>query len=319
MSLPDPVALQRFRYQQGQSLRSKDRRDQAAIEAQLQAWHNRALHTAFGVVEGMTVQLQANAAIVAPGLAYDSRGRGLILQQPRNVTFPRNSGSAPSNWLLIARYKDTAEFPKRSDFDPACFGNKGSLFLESPEFLWKQEREWIPQDGVPLASIIISASGVTENADFVIPREHGLARHRIVTGATLQGGTDWTPWNSTVAGKSVSLGFQVKVDTSQSGFTQAPCYFAWLQRVPRNPLEAPFLAAPFEHIAEESFKGFTFRLWLPPLSMPAGKPQTIHKFNSEFAGRLDARRQLYVSWMAIEEAPGAHSTHDHKGVPDEHS
>jgi hypothetical protein len=274
------------------------------------------LHNAFGVVEGMTVQLQANAALVDPGLAYDSRGRGLILQQPRILTFPRTSGSTPTAWLLLARYKNTSEYPKRSSFDPGCLSN---LFLESPEFLWKQEKEWTPQDGVPLTSITIAASVVTANAEFVKPREHGLARHRVVTGRTLQGGTDWQPWNLTVAGKSVPLGFQVKIDTSQSGFTQAPCYFAWLQRVASNAPEAQFLAAPFEHITDESFKGFTFRLWLPPLLMPAAEAQTIHKVNSEFAARLDARRQLYVSWMAIEEGPGSPSTHDHKGVPHEHS
>ena len=316
MSLPDPVALQRFRYQQGQALRSDDRRDRAAIAAQLQAWHNRALHNAFGVVEGMTVQLQANAALVDPGLAYDSRGRGLILQQLRTVTFPRTSGSTPTAWLLLARFKDTSEYPKRSSFDPGCLSN---LFLESPEFLWKQEKEWTPQDGVPLTSITIAANVVTANAEFVKPREHGLARHRVVTGATLQGGTDWTPWNLTVANKPVELGFQVKIDTSQSGFTQAPSYFAWLQRVADKPGDTPFLSAIFEHIAEESFKGFTFRLWLPPLIMPAAKANTIHRVNNQFAARLDARRQLYVSWMAIEEGPGSASTHDHKGVPHEHS
>src|SRR6516225_2672470 len=52
---PDARNLQRLRYWQGQMLRSRDFRDQLAIEGQLRCWHNRAMHNAFGVASGFKV------------------------------------------------------------------------------------------------------------------------------------------------------------------------------------------------------------------------------------------------------------------------
>jgi len=88
MSAPDRPELQRLRYWQGQMLRSRDFRDQAAIEAQLRWWHNRALHNAFGVVEGMEVTQDASSVMVGRGLAYDCFGRELILVQEESIAVP---------------------------------------------------------------------------------------------------------------------------------------------------------------------------------------------------------------------------------------
>lgn len=301
MSEPDPIELQRFRYQQGQGLRSADRRDQMAIEAQLRAWHNRAKHNAYGVAEGLNVQLSATEAVVAPGLAYDVRGRELILQKPHRIRFPQSDLSTSTTWLLIARYKQTSEFPKRNENEPDCFGHAASAFLETPELFWKVKAEWSPQDGVPLASVNIDAAGVTENEEFVRPREHGLARRRVVTGATLAGSTEWEVWNVPLVGLKVAPGIQVKVRTNEAGFTRTPCYFAWIQRVPPLPLQPATVIAPFAHIDNESINSFTFRLWLPQIIVPPEIPQSrFQKVNSTI-NVLSAKQKLYVSWMAIEE------------------
>ena len=300
MSKPDPVALERFRYQQGQRLRSADRRDQVAIEGQLRWWHNRAMHNAFGVAEGMAVNRQIDHVVVEPGIAYDNRGRELILQKPRTVALPILSETDDlTTWLLVARYKETSEFTKRSEFSGGCFCH-GSFFLESPEFLWKLKGEWMPQDGVPLASF--DFGGVTKrrrNPRFVKPVEHGQARHRVVTGETLIGNTDWEPWIEAER----ELGFQVKIDTRQSGFTQTPCYFAWLQRITPSPPARLSVVVPFSHILNESLGGFTFRVWLPSLFMPGNTNDTVRRMNQD-RNPLEAKLRFYVAWLAIEEGLG---------------
>ncbi|HEV7475352.1 MAG TPA: hypothetical protein VGN90_14960 [Pyrinomonadaceae bacterium] len=325
MSIPDPVALQRFRYQQGQSLLSDDRRDQVAVEAQLRWWHNRALHNAFGVADGMRVQLQTGNVLVEPGVAYDYRGRELILQKPRTLALPPASKAPSASWVLLARFKETSEYPKRSDFDRGC---QASSFLESPEFLWKVKGEWSPADGVPLASVVQDAKGISETPGFVQRREHGQARHRVVTGETLPGNTGWESWTERFPqGNRQQVGFQVKIDTRQSGFTQTPCYFGWVQRVPPNPPGPQSILVPFSHIVAEKPDSFTFRIWLPPLFMLGSEVNTMHALNRVPAKKsgetreltiLDATLRFYVSWLAIEEELGLASTHQveelHKGV-----
>jgi len=312
MSEPDPIELQRLTYQQGQGLRSADRRDQVAIEAQMRAWHNRAKHDAYGVSEGLTVELSATEAVIAPGLAYDVRGRELILQQPRRIGFPKADSATATTWFLLARYKETSEYPKRSESDCQCY-SAVSPFLETPEFLWKLKADWNPQDGVPIASVISDAAGIKNNAAFVRPREHGLKRRRIVTGQTLAGSTEWAPWEFIGVGFKLPIGVQVKVDTSQSGFTRPPCYFAWLERM-TDPLQAPRVLAPLCHIETPRIDSFIFSAWLPLIpTLPAADNNLFRKVNTTF-NFLDARRGFYVSWLAVEDDLQPLSTVKVKGV-----
>ncbi len=313
MSEPDPIELQRMTFQQGQGLLSADRRDQVAIEAQLRAWHNRAKHNAYGVSEGMTVELKATEAVIAPGLAYDVRGRELILQKPHRISFPDAGSGTATTWFLLARYKATSEYASGAEIDCQCFG-AASPFLETPAFLWKLESDWHPQDGVPITSVIVDAAGVTNNPAFVRPREHGLKRRRIATGATLAGSTEWEVWEFAGVGFKIPIGVQVKVDTSQSGFTRPPCYFAWLQRAATNPLERVQIVAPFCHIGETSFDSFTFHAWMPLVAMlPPTDQGTFRRVNTGFSFQ-NARRDFYVSWMAIEDGLLPLSPSDVKGV-----
>jgi hypothetical protein len=232
--------------------------------------------------------------------------------KPRRLGFPKNSSAAAATWFLLARYKQTSEYPKRSEIDCQCYG-PSSPFLETPEFLWKLKSDWSPQDGVPIASVISDAAGVKNNSEFVRPREHGLKRRRIVTGATLAGSTEWEAWNAPLAGAKVAIGVQVKVDTSQSGFTRSPCYFAWLERI-ADPLKPPQVLAPLCHVGASSFDHFIFHTWLPLIrTLPATAQGTFRRVNTNFAF-LDARRQFYVSWMAIEDNLQPLSTLDFKGV-----
>ena len=302
MSLPDPIDLQRLRYEQGQQLRSRDRNDQVAIEAQLRAWHNRAMHNAFGVVEGFHVEFQAQSVIVKPGLAYDVRGRELILQRRRTINFPRTSTTENSVWLLLARFKETSEYPKRSQSSSVCFDRQDNLWLESPEFLWKQQHQWRPDLGVPIARITVTAGTITPDNEFVLFRARGLTRGLVFASQSHPGNTTWEPWTLALPGVITSLGFQTKVDTSQAGFTQVPCYFASLQLAPLNPQQPPALVVPVGHVTSEAVNSFTFRLWFPQLFMPGESAQQNLSINKEFL-KFNARSRFYVSWIGIQNRP----------------
>src|SRR4029079_12388115 len=72
-------------------------------------------------------------------------------------------------------------------------------------------------------------------------RARRIARSRLVTGTTIPQDTAWQPWTiptptwaptwlPALGGLTdIPIGFQVRVDTSASGFTETPRYFAWLQ------------------------------------------------------------------------------------------
>ena len=109
MYKPDSIEPQRLRYWQGQMLKSRDFRDQATVVAQLRWWHNRALHNAYGVREGLTVTPVEGRKFVRVmcGVAYDCYGRELILQTTREIPLP-----ATGPQTLLIRYRETAQFPR---------------------------------------------------------------------------------------------------------------------------------------------------------------------------------------------------------------
>jgi hypothetical protein len=141
----------------------------------------------------------------------------------------------------------------------------------------------------------------------VLFRARGLARGLVFAGQTHPGNTTWEPWKLNLAGIAATLGFQTKVDTSQAGFTQVPCYFATLQMATLNPLQPPAFVAPLEHVTNEAVNGFTFRLWFPQLFMPGEQVSQSFAVNKEFA-KFNARSTYYVSWIGIQNRPVVHAT-----------
>jgi hypothetical protein len=101
---PDATEFERLRYRQGQRLRTRDFRDQAAIDAQLRWWHNRALHNAFGIAQGLQPEpttVDGRAAVrIAKGVAHDCLGRELVVQSDRVVRVP----DAVEDLALVLRY-----------------------------------------------------------------------------------------------------------------------------------------------------------------------------------------------------------------------
>jgi hypothetical protein len=295
MTGPDRENLERLRYRQGQMLRSRDFRDQLAIEAQLRGWHNRAMHNAFGVADGFEVTLdqQHRSVTICPGVAYDCFGRELIQTHQRQLPLPDTGGIM----TLLARYKDSSAFPAREAVTGACSPGAGCLFQEAVEFVWKPADTLAVRDGVPLQQVDVGATPPTLTPGFVVPRARALARPHIRSGATLPGATAWEIWDLPLGPASNPHAFKVRIDTSAAGFTETPCYFAWLQGSLASlsgpePVLTPYLS----QITEASSGGFTFCLILATLTIQTGRIVEIRQDLRAFLHE----RQAFASWLGIQ-------------------
>jgi hypothetical protein len=295
-----PVDIQQLRHVPRELLRSRDFRDQAAFSRQLRWWHNRALHDAFGVVSGVSVALAADtgSALVQPGIAYDRVGRELLVFAPRPVPLPAQQ----QPMTLVARYREG--------------GPTGRQGAEA-ELMWQPPGQaggdpCGPGEGVPLAQLAYVGGAPTLTA--VNPRSRPLARPRIGNGSTPADSTPWQLWAVPLArGQTTVLGLQIAVDTSAAGFTEVPCYFAWLQWPQVAESRLPYLvylALGFQYVEEPAIDRFVFRVLLPLREMAVqaaerGHPQPrvfLLGGDREHDDTLGVARSLGLSlcWLGIQ-------------------
>lgn len=317
--------LERFRYWQGQKLRSSDFRTILDDEAQRRWWHNRALHNAWGIYRGLgataipSVQ-QPRAISVEPGLAYDCFGRELLLQTRFQVSVPANlpddSSTTQKNVLcLVVRYKDAPDCCCAGNSQETCWPKSGTDSSDTIEFAWQRKNSGSLPDGVVLGELQYTGLETRFITTFVQVKSQPYARPLLATGATIPGNTPWQPWgpfnslSNSFVGFFSLWGVQTNIDTSSAGFTAVPCYFAWLEGPLWNPSAVQFLPAFFPSLANESSSGFTFRLLLPfsredvdniggGTKLPA---RSITSFNEFLA--YAQRQKLYVAWVGCQMPP----------------
>lgn len=316
--------LERVRYWQGQMLRSRDFNDIHAIEEQRRWWHNRALHNAYGIhldpvdpqnpnaSPALFVKLTPDetAVTVTAGLAYDSFGRELILESDQTVPLP----PLPENheeFLLLARYHMEPPDRQKESVSGVCYTNSGPLRPEFVEFVWKHPEQCFSSvtDGVQLAKLTVLDGRKTVSLE---PQAsvRPLARPQLGSGSTVPGNTSWEIWTSGLE-ETDDFGVQTTIDTSAAGFTDAPCYFAWLQGNLFNPNPPTLANALFTSIAEETVNSFVFRIAFPQLQQgtiqiaaATATPGMTYIDANNFA--LFARKQnLYVSWIGCQENASA--------------
>lgn len=315
--------LERVRYWQGQMLRSRDFNDIHAIEEQRRWWHNRALHNAYGVHQdpvdpqdptakpSFSVELTGNAVTVTAGLAYDSFGRELILESNQTVPLPPLREN-DEEFLLLARYHMEPPDQQRESVAGVCYTNSGPLRPEFVEFVWKHKEQCSSSvtDGVPLATLTVK----NRKPNFTVTQPASarpLARPQLGSGSTVPGNTAWQLWTSGLEGtEDLPLGVQTTIDTSAAGFTDAPCYFAWLQGNLFSPNPPTLANALFTSIAEETVNSFVFRIAFPQVQSgifeiaPPPPPAMTYIDGNSFA--LFARKQnLYVNWIGCQENASA--------------
>ncbi|MFC7387814.1 hypothetical protein [Sphaerisporangium rhizosphaerae] len=228
----------RLRYARGQRILARDLRDQAAFDAQMRWWHNRAAHHAGGVASGLEVRLAGGTAEIEPGVAYDRRGRELVVGAVRTVSLP--AGLGPACLVLYL-----------------CAGR--------PELAWEAgDGTAHHHDGVTLARLGVDEQG---EPHLVVAGARSRRTPYMALGGTPPGATDWRPWKPAATGfLERPLGVQVTVDTTAAGFGGVPCYFAW--PVWPDPAARPphWLAWALPNVVEPGPTRFVFRLAMPQIS-----------------------------------------------------
>ena len=291
-----PVDIQRLRHVPRELLRSRDFRDQAAFSRQLRWWHNRALHDAFGVVSGLSVALAADtaSALVQPGIAYDRVGRELLVFAPRSVRLPGQQ----QPMTLVALYCENRQ------------GAEADLVWRPPGPVGGDSCG--PGEGVPLAQLAYVGGAPTLTA--VSPRSRPLARPRIGNGSTRADSTPWQLWAVPLLRDEITvLGLQITVDTSAAGFTEVPCYFAWLQWPQVAESRLPYLvylALGFQYVEEPAIDRFVFRVLLPLREMAVQTAERGHPQPGAFPLIGDRERDdtlgvarslgLSLCWLGIQ-------------------
>lgn len=280
-ALPPP-ALERLRHWQGQMLRGRDFRDQLAFDAELRHWHNRALHSS-GVREGLGVGLllldRRLVVRVQPGLAYDCFGRALVLDESRDVEIPGWASRERVSALLLIRHAT----------------GTGEAGLAPAELVWEPESCIEPSHGVPLARMVWEFGPPSLDDELRRP-SRPLARPRFGHGATVPGATPWAAWD---VESQWWMGLQVRVDTSAAGFTDVPCYFAWLQARDwsgGDDSRRVRYVILSRHLAEESPVDFRFRF----ITRLRGQDRVAEQ-NALL--NYATRAGLFVCWAGLEHGP----------------
>ncbi len=268
MPVSEQLELERIRYWQGQMLRSRDFRGQMNTDAQLRAWHNRALHQANGVALGLAVSAVPDTGTltgirIQPGVAYDCFGRAIILVTEQIVQAPGAPTEASGAMTLLLRYRETDRFPKPQEVAGTCVTCQSSGATESPVFVWKSSDQVVSTDGVSLARVILDNGIAQIDPLFVPDLARPLAKPHLANGATIPGATVWAPWRVGGTGNEMTLGMETVVDTSEAGFTKTPCYFASLQGLDDELKDFKGPTVIFTHIAAPKPDQFTFRVMLP--------------------------------------------------------
>ncbi|HTQ86973.1 MAG TPA: hypothetical protein VMI93_12225 [Candidatus Solibacter sp.] len=308
--------LQRVRYWAGQMLRAWDFREQASDVAQHRWWHNRALHDAYGVYEGLEVSSvfsggRLTAVIAEPGVAYDCFGRELIVQKRRTIQLPANPVPRPefskTEFVLLLQYAAEETCACGQDIKDVCWPARGSSLVEGI-FQWKLRESVKLEDGVPLGLIqYVGARGPALEPQFVPRPVRGLTMPLIGHGASLPQSTIWEPWLAlppeNAAPGSRVIGLQTKVDTSGAGFTETPDYFAWIA--------GETIPIIFPNVTNETSQGFAFQISLLALESRRGEfifsgmfestaPRALNTvLNSTLAERL----KFSVEWIGCQMPP----------------
>lgn len=321
MARPERRKLERVKYWQGQMLRAQDFLNLQGVEAQRRWWHNRAIHNAYGVAEGLNANLVPakppyTGVSVSPGVAYDIFGRELILERVLTIPLPNNvpTGMVGAMSLLL-RYKPPSCRMQPDEILEMCWTAPGSVVAGTAEFVWKLGDNLNPCEGVSVYAICYSAAPTLKGPDsyYVRISSESLARPLLTSGATVPGQTPWEEWTAGFDGNDAPylVGEQAWIDTTAAGFTDVPCYFAWLQGPLWSSQLQVFLPALVTNIADASITGFTFQMYVPfpPQTdfeiARAGRRVLIENLDSNVVSAsefdLFAQQQdLYVSWIGCQ-------------------
>lgn len=270
----------RVAYHDTQRLTAADLQADSDHEAQMRRLHVIGLHNTWGVALGLEVGVQndGQSVLVGPGMAYDYKGREIILSDEISLPTPAAAPSAGKLvWFDLVISYDTFEGPPQArDIGAACPTTPLRPNAERPVFRWAFAGSAEEDRKPPLAASV--RQGV----------EIPLARVRVVTDQTIVNGLDLLHRRTAqalvrphIAGDQVvttapsssttELSWAVYVNTADYGFSSvAPHYFVQLTDHPLRgqqgsaslsyPAFLDQIYGPFITLESPSRWGFTLRV-----------------------------------------------------------
>jgi hypothetical protein len=198
---------------------------------------------------------------------------------------------------LLAR-NPVAQAPRRARAGCGCHGAR-----DEAELVWRETARVDARAGVPLVVFDPAEDPQLTSAP---AKARPLARPRVAAGATPPDGTPWRPFRRPGQVRGFD-GVEVRVDTRAAGFTDMPCYFAWLHwpRLSRSAHPARIVAAlGLQYVERCSIDGFTFRVWLGPASSSV--------FGEALVG-FARNQRLFVSWLGVQTTDDTDAERSAKG------
>ncbi len=300
MATAEPKNTQRVRYYDGQLLAARDLQEDLDCQSRMRGLHVRALHNTWGIALGLGVQLSAgDHLLAAPGLAYDCHGQELLSTDTFDLPVPDLPAAGLILVITKAQGGDASLLPTGS----ICPGSAFDPTLERPTFLWRQSDQVHLGDEIPLVRVYTESQEIHLDLSVrryvrPIPRPHiGWGQVEIPLSLLITDSNYY--WQVSSGESQVILGFRIKIDTSEAGFTQTPFYFATSQLILPDPLGAVSLF--FESVAEPGPDRFTLQL----LNLPSRASQLENVYARVLTSvRGKQPGQLEIFWTGIEPVVG---------------
>lgn len=292
------IPFDQVTYRDGQLLTALDMRNDQQRDERLSRLHMRYLHDTWGIalgfevtqiihVEGVIKRVDSGgtAVSVGPGYAVDIHGRPVLLSNPPvSPSLPKVDGHA--SFVLTVSYQNGGTFYSPSELEGLCLSSDFNLRHERPVFTWKRPMAVRFGQEIPLVQINVLDGAIQGELDFRVRRyTQPIVRPHMAWGTTEKRRTGWSEWT----GKDdqtlgVNRGLEVKVDTSDAGFTKNPFYFVILDRsadeMPNdssNPdaqgTESTLFLDGLRFITDADWKGFTYRIFQPEFDDDSGPLQ----------------------------------------------
>lgn len=295
---------ERVRYYQSQLLTARDMQDDVAYEDRMRWLHVHGLHNTWGIALGFLLRLSEDKrqVTIGTGLAYDCRGREIMLAKELNFDGPLPPPGIGAGLLvfdLVVRYRSLDEISMARQLSANCLGNDTQM-REQPVFRWAFAGEAHASAGlpplsndmrlgedIPLGRFVLEASGLLRGPDPQTRRNvQPLLRPHITFGVTRPGELVWKQIQTTP-------GQRAEINTQSGGFSNPPFYFATLAHNPWNDLK---VIGPFVSVAAPTKTSFSLELQFARL--PGGSADDATKIVD------DRKQQTTVLWLGIEPVTG---------------
>lgn len=283
---------ERLRYHGGQLLSALDLQDDFQVETQLRWWHTVGLHNTWGIAWGLDVSVVGRRIRITPGMAYDYRGRELILAEATEINLPDEGrlNPQPIHWMLVASYDTASAYTPGVEIGVVCLDEHADSNPEHLIFSWRNPDK--VQMGTEVPLLLVSMSSISMGID-IRPRRYAqpMMRPHIFAGRTPPN-TPWQPW-TIFDDSDQHLGWSIEVDTSEAGFLTVPHYFASLSSdgFEFEPDLARRLIGPFTFIAQPKTESFTFVVLFAT---------TVGNIEPDELDRIFQASVAAVDWMGIE-------------------